>query len=68
MEEENVKVQRFSCPDCKRAIMVRCMEPNIKLDKQEKKRQIELLEIGCTVDIISVEEARKCEFGCKCKK
>ncbi len=66
--EENVKVRRFRCGICDSTIMVSCIIPNESSSKESKKSQLELLDNGCNVDTIELEEARKHDWGdCNCE-
>jgi hypothetical protein len=60
-----IKIQMFKCK-CGKARLLRVIDDN-PLSKEDKKEQLALLNAGCEVSIISLDEARNAELCFDCK-
>jgi hypothetical protein len=64
---EDIKVRNFKCK-CGKSRLLSVIEPgNAPLSKEQKKAQMELVEAGCEVEIISLEKARESEMCFSCE-
>lgn len=66
-EEKDVTVKRFKCK-CSNAVMLSVIDGEHEKLKSTQKEWLIMLKEGYDCDTISLEEARSCEFGCKCNK
>ena len=65
LKNMEIKVKMFKCI-CGKARLLRVID-NTPLSKEDKKEQLTLLNAGCEVSIISLEEARNAELCFACK-
>lgn len=65
-KEGKIKVKKFLCK-CGKTRLLSVIDPNgKKASKEAIKNQMELLDAGCEVKIITLDEARKQEFCFEC--
>jgi len=64
---EEIKERNFKCK-CGKSRLLSVISPDGKpLSKEQKKNQLELIEAGCEVEIIDIEDAREKELCFSCK-
>lgn len=64
---EDIKVRMFKCK-CGKARMLSVIDPSGKpFSKESMKEQRKLLEAGCDVETITLEESRKKDLCFKCE-
>lgn len=65
--EDNIKARRVKCT-CGKTRMVSVIDPDgAPFDKETKKEHAKLVNAGCDIDTISLQEAREVEMCFTCK-